>query len=174
MAKSQSIQTPCSNHYPIKYYRISYEAESVEGFKNDKGITVRSSDNRFYAEDIVDEVIKDRNENGFKKIKKEPLRIDLPRKCPKCGNVGSPSINKVKQTYALKQNTMSDEEKTKLETNRLFYHHSKSPETCFVGFVNISKNGIEIKLNSKLPHERFSTPIDALGYHRRVGVYPLK
>lgn len=167
MAKSQSIQTHLSNHYPTKYYRITYETPSPKDFKNVKGITARTTHNRFFAEDVVDEFIKEAKEHGWKKIKKEMLRADFPRKCPKCGDFGSPSIVKGKKTYAITQTKMSDEEKAKLVTNRLIYHHSKSPETCFIGYVNISRNGIEIKLQKNLT-------INALGYSKRISVDPLK
>lgn len=163
MAESKSKQTPISNHFPTGFYTISYEAFTVRGFKNLKGMTPRITPNKIFTKNEIDESIQQLKKQGYKKVRKRELTNDLPRKCPRCHRNGSPSIGIGKKTYTLKENRMSDEEKTKLVINKLKYTHTTSPTTCHIGYVN----GNQITLNMKLP-------IDALGYHRRIGVYPLK
>lgn len=146
-------------------YRISYRMDFIYGSKIPKGM--KRNDFRTYigtatkenAELIKEFLIT----HGQKDVKLEKMKIDLPTKCPSCENNGTPSMYQGKGT--LRKNDKHN--KINRDEIRLIYNHSKTkPKTCFIGTVNM-KQSLEIKLKSKLK-------INALGYHRRVGVYPLK
>lgn len=176
MAKSKSKQTPVSNHFPIGLFTVSYQPFFPRGAKrklrDENGKLLYNLENsriktgRTFSEDEIDDVIKLLKEQGFKKIKKEELTIDLPRICPLCHRPGSPSKRKDIR-FRLKDKTLDDiEKKKKNQKFVLKYTHSKSPETCHIAYIDLSKKGTPITLNKKLP-------INALFYSARVGTYPL-
>ena len=176
MAKSKSKQTPISNHFPIGFFTISYQPFFPRGAKrklrDENGKLIYNLENsrittgHIFSEYDVDNAIKYLNEQGYKKIKKNELTIDLPRKCPVCGELGSPSKRKDTR-FKLKDQLLDDIEKNKQNQNYILkYTHSKSPETCHVGYIDFSKNGIQIKLNKKILK-------NTLPYSGRIGTYPL-
>ncbi|MBI4131022.1 MAG: hypothetical protein HY476_00845 [Nitrosarchaeum sp.] len=175
MAKSKSKQTPVSNHLPIGLFTISYQPFFPRGSKrkirDENGKLIHNLENstittnHIYTKDELDNVIQTAKEKGYKKVRKNELTIDLPRLCPICHRLGSPS--KSRPRFRIKDKMLDDIEKNKLSQKYLLkYSHSTSPEKCHIGFIDISKQDIKITLNKKLP-------INALTYSARIGTYPL-
>lgn len=176
MAKSKSKQTPISNHFPIGLFTISYQPFFPRGAKrklrDENGKLIYNLENsriktgHIFSEDEIDNVVKSLKEQGYKKIKKEELTINLPRICPVCHRLGSPSKRKDTR-FKLKDKILDDIEKKKQNQKYVLkYTHSESPETCHIGYIDFSKKDVQIKLNKKLP-------IHALTYSARIGIYPL-
>lgn len=176
MAKSKSKQTPVSNHFPIGLFTISYQPFFERGAKrkirDENGKLIYNAENSritknyIYTKDEIENVMQTAKEKGYKKVRKNELTIDLPRMCPVCHRLGSPSKRKDIR-FKLKDRLLDDIEKNKQNQNYVLkYTHSESPETCHAGYLAISKHGIQITLNKKLPY-------NALAYSARVGTYPL-
>lgn len=178
LAKSKSHQTPVSNHFPIGLFTISHQPIFPRGAKTEirdnKGKLLYNmktmssiTHGKIFSKDEIDIVVESLKKQGYKRVKKNELTIDLPRRCPRCNFNGSPKIVKTRKRYTPKHDTLSDEEKSNLFYIKLHYGHSTTkPETCIIGDIVVSPKNIQIKLMDKLP-------IDALGYARRVGEYPL-
>lgn len=178
LAKSKSHQTPISNHFPIGLYLVSYQPIFPRGAKteirDENGKLVYNmktmssiTPGKIFSKDEIDNVVKSLTEQGYKRVKKKEMTIDLPRACPRCHNIGSPKIAKMKKRYTPRHDKLSDEEKSKLYYTKLHYGHSTTkPETCLIGDILASSKGIEIKLMNKLE-------VGCLGYRNRVGEYPM-
>jgi hypothetical protein len=173
LAKSKSHQTPISNQFPLGLYHITVQLGSqdskIKSQEQHDSVfgsleTTRMNVPGVYTESQTKEIIKKLKRKGYKKIKKEEVTHEFNRMCPSCHRNGSPGIVKWMKRYTIKENTMSDQEKTHLITTRLVYHHSKSPETCLVGNIEISKKRIEIKLKKGLS-------ADALSLRSRIRDY---
>ena len=175
LAKSKSKQTPISNHFPIGLFTISYQPFFPRGserkIRDENGKLIYNLENStitqnyIYTKDEINNVIQTAIEKGYKKVRKNELTIDLPRLCPICHRLGSPS--KSRPRFRIKDKMLDDIEKKKLSQKYLLkYSHSTSPEKCHVGFIDISKQGIQITLNKKLP-------LNALLYSGRIGTYSI-
>lgn len=175
MVKSESKQTPISNHFHIGLFTISYQPFFPRGSKrklrDENGKLIynlensRITKNYIYTKDEIENVMQTAKEKGYKKVRKNELTIDLPRLCPTCHRLGSPS--KYRPRFRVKDNMLDDIEKNKLSQKYLLkYSHSTSPVTCHVGFIDISKQGILITLSTKILK-------NTLPYSGRIGTYPL-
>jgi len=161
-------------YLPVKLYTISYSTEFVRGAKreirDDYGNLLYSSRQMrthiggTYTKEQSEAIIYDMNKQGIKNAKMKETKLNLPSKCPRCKQQGSPSIYKGKGTYRLHDK----EKQINRDELRLQYNHSKTkPKTCYIGIVVLDSPITQIKLQSKLK-------IDSLGFHRRVGTYPLQ
>ena len=182
-AKTKSLQTQISNHLPIPYFTVNYRPFWVRGAKHliqrdENGkITFNSKKTRISQGTIspgklldkinekkfLDEAKQQREKLGYKDVKFKKQSIDLPRKCPSCNHLGSPSLVKWKEQYRSNRNKNYQEPITN-ETTRLIYNHSKTkPKTCLIGKVTLS-NPITIHLKKGLP-------VGILGYSSRIGTF---
>jgi hypothetical protein len=180
LAKSKSIQNPASNYMPIGLFTVSYRMEFVSDkelkkrgqpkakkeIRDDKGKLLvsmkklRTSPSWIISKDEIESIVKHLEDNGLKDVKSKELRINLPRKCPRCNHKGSPRIAKWKSPY-------SPTTPTTHSTQLVYGHSTTKPETCNIGKISVKPNEIKITLVDKLE-------INSLGYHRRIGVYPLE
>ena len=160
---------------PIGLYQVSYQPFFERGAKrkirDENGKLIYNAENTritrqyVYTKDEIENVMQTANEKGYKKARKEELTIPLPRECPLCHRLGSPA--KYKTRFRVKDKMLDDIEKNKLSQKYLLkYSHSTSPEKCHIGFIEISKQGIKITLNKKLP-------INALSFSGRFRTNPL-
>jgi len=167
-----TIRVP-NAYLPVELYRISHSMEWVRGAKRE----IRDDDGKLlnserdfrtgiggtYTKEEAESIRSDMQKQGIKNIKLHKLNLDLPSKCPKCGNAGTPTI------YHGTGTVRANDELNQINRDelRLTYNHTKTkPKTCFIGTVNLNSSITQIKLNSKLK-------IDSLSHSRRVGVYPL-
>ena len=159
-------------YLPIERYTISHSMEWVRGAKReirDKDGKLLNSERDFrthifgtYTKEEAESIRTDMQKQGIKNIKLHKLNLDLPSKCPKCGNAGTPTIYHGTQTVRVNDT----QNKNLVDELRLTYNHSKTkPQTCYIGIVDLDSSITQIKLNSKLK-------IDSLSHSRREGVYP--
>ena len=141
----------------------------LEGFSqeelkiSDKTEIIQNYESTFYSPPIfVDKdtekklIQKLEIENRVKGIKFQEQRIDLPKQCPSCERIGTPSFIRDRR------------KEVKQKRIRLIYNHSTKPKSCLIGeFTKIYIN----KKNSQKKKMRFALKLkkgldpEKIGYH---------
>jgi len=151
-----SRQTAISNFMPVPVFHISYSPIFVRGAKREireNGKLLYSSRQmRIRIGSSLDEknskrAVQRLEELGYKNVKAEKSFIDLPRKCPSCQKIGSPSMVSDKRYKVHEYDKPNN-------TTILRYNHPDK-KTCYIGKLTFSKI-IKLTVKDKIKKDTFS------------------